>query len=338
MKNVKNIIAFVVLIGLTALVAYNYFTTSSSTIQSTANNFSIEDTGSIDKIFIADMNGNQIVLERVLSNQWTINSQYTAVQNNINNLLETVNLMTVKAPVAKARYDKTIRDLSTVGIKVELYQGSNTPSRVIYIGTANQHHTGNYMMIEGSNLPYLVHIEGFNGFLSPRFSTHENDWKSKTVFRYNPKDIAELRLSYPGQPQKGFVIKQTIDGQVSLFTNALVPVEGWKQGAIVDYLERFREVNFEMWEETKDPIFIDSVSTSTPLEVYSITNMAGETTTLKTLLKPLKSGMDIEGNPIDHDQDRMYALLNEKEFMIIQYFVFDPLNLDIQYFYSNQDQ
>ena len=335
MKKTKNIVAIIILLSLTGIVAYNYFNSSNSTIQSSHNDFSIKDTASIDKIFIADMQGNHVLLKRELPNKWSLNEKHTAVQHNINNLLQTIQLMTIKAPVAKARFDKTIRDLSTLGTKVEIYQGKDTPSKVFFIGTSNQHHTGNYMMIEGSNLPYLVHIEGFNGFLSPRFSIHENDWKTKTIFKYNPKDIAELRLSFPGKPEKGFVIKQSITGEISLFNNALVPVDGWEKSYIIDYLDRFREVNFEMWEETKGPIFIDSVSTSTPLEVYSITTMSGETTTLKTLLKPLKSGIDIEGNPIDHDQDRMYALLNNKEFMIIQYFVFDPLNQDIKYFYKN---
>lgn len=243
--------------------------------------------------------------------------------------------MTVKAPVATARYDKTIRDLSTIGTKVELYSNTSTPTKVFYLGTENQDHTGTYMMLEGAKQPYLVHMEGFNGFLSPRFSPHENDWRTKEVFHYNPKEIAEIRLSFPGSPEKGFVIQQTIDGKVSLLNNALVPVNGWDTSYIFDYVNRFRKVNFEMWEETKDPIFIDSVSTSTPLEIYTVTNMAGEKTTLKSFLKPLKSGIDIDGKPIDHDQDRMYGLLNDHEFMIIQYFVFDPLNHDIQYFYKN---
>lgn len=334
MKNFKNIILVVVLIVLTGWVGWKYFGDKSSTIKSPLSEFSIKDTASITKVFIADMKGNQVLLERKNSTSWMVNGKYGVVQTHLNNMLSTINLMTVKAPVAKARYDKTIRDLSTIGTKVEIYQGGDTPSKVIYIGTANQHHTGNYMMIEGSSLPYLVHIEGFNGFLSPRFSTHENDWRLKSIFNYSPKDVAEIRLDFPGEPQKGFVIQQTVDGKVSLLNNAMVPVEGWNQGYVLDYIERFRNINFEMWEETKDPIFIDSVSTSTPLEIYTVKNMAGEVTTLKTLLKPLKSGIDIEGNPIDHDQDRMYALMNEKEFMIIQYFVFDPLNHDIGYFFD----
>ena len=333
MKKYKNIIIIVVLLALTGIIAKQYFSNNGSTIKASISDFSFADTASVTKIFIADMRGNQVLLKRN-KGFWNVNEKYQATQHNVNNLLETVKLMTVKAPVATARYDKTIRDLSTVGVKVELYTTGNTPTKVIYVGTPNQTHTGTYMMVEGSDLPYLVHIEGFNGFLSPRFSTHENDWRTKNVFKYNPKDIAEVRLSFPGQPAKGFVIKQTIDGIVSLYNNALVPVEGWDTNVVYDYLERYRSVNFEMWEETKEPIFIDSVSTSTPLEIYTVTDRSGNTTTVKTLLKPLKSGLDIEGNPIDHDQDRMYALMNEKEFMIIQYFVFDPLNYELKYFYN----
>ncbi len=335
MKKYKNILFIIILLGLSGIIATQYFSKSGSTLKSSSNNFSIQDTGNITKVFLADMKGNQILLERVESNKWMVNGKYGTVQTNINYMLETINLMTVKAPVAKARYDKTIRDLSTRGIKVEIYMDSDTPSKVFYIGTTNQDQTGNYMMIEDSKLPYLVHIEGFRGFLSPRFAIHENDWREKTIFRYNPREIEELRLSIPGQPQKGFVIKQTIDGKLSLYNNAMVPLEGYENGYLVEYLERFRSINFEMWEETKDPIFIDSVSTSTPLEVYTVKNMAGESTTLKSFKKPLLSGLDIEGNPIDHDQDRMYGLMNEKEFMIIQYFVFDPLNQDISFFYKN---
>ena len=335
MKKYKNIILLIALTAISAFVANQYFSSKGSTLKTSSNEFNIKDTGSITKVFIADMKGNHVLLERGSNNRWMVNNKYKTVQHNINNLLETINLMTVKAPVSKARYDKTIADMSTSGTKVEIYQGRSTPSKTFYIGTTNQDHTGNYMMIDGSSLPYLVHIEGFRGYLSPRFSCLENDWRLKSIFNYSPKDIAEIRLSRPGQPEKGFVIKQTIDGKVSLYTNALVPVEDFEKGYILEYLDMFRNINFEMWEETKDPMFIDSVSTSIPLEVYTLKNMAGETTTLKTLLKPLKSGMDIDGNPIDHDQDRMYGLMNEKEFMIIQYFVFDPLNQDINFFLKN---
>ena len=334
MKNLKYIIIGIVLIGLSILIAKKVMNSDNSTIKSNSSDFGISDTAAITKLFIADMKGNSVLLERNEDNTWILNGEFDVVHSNVNTTLETIKLMTVKSPVAKARYDKTIRDLASVGVKVEVYMGKDTPSKVFYVGTPNQNHTGSYMMLEGSELPYLVHIEGFYGFLSPRFSVHESDWKRKTIFNINPKDIAEVRLSFPSNVDAGFTIKQDENSHVSLFNHAGIPVNGWDTGYIFEYLDRYREINFEMWEETKTPIFIDSVSTSTPLEIYELVDRDGNITTVKTLLKPLKSGMDIDGNPIDHDQDRMYALINDKEFVIIQYFVFDPLNHDIKYFYS----
>lgn len=334
MINKRQISIISILIILIGLIGYQYFSSSKSTIKSNMSDFSISDTGSVDKIFVADRRGNSVLLERSNTKNWVLNQKYEASQHLINNLLETMTLMTVKAPVAKARYDKTIRDLSTVGIKVELYQGGDSPSKVIYIGTPNQTHTGTYMMVEGSNLPYLVHIEGFYGFLSPRFSPHENDWRTKNIFKYNPREIQQLRVSFTEESDKGFIIKQDTKGEVGLFTDLSMPVSNWEKGYILEYLDRYRDINFEGWEETKPISFIDSVMKSTPMETYEIIDVSGKTTKIETFKKPLKSGIDIDGNPIDHDQDRMYAVINDSEFVIVQYYVFDPLNQTINYFFK----
>lgn len=334
MNNKKIILIVIILSGLVALIIKNHLSHSSSTITSSEAQFNIDDTASITQVFIADSKGNQVTIQRVDENSWQFPNGNKVNQHTVNILLETVKLMRIKSPVSKARYDKTIRDLSTIATKVEFYTGSDTPSKVIYVGTPNQTHTGNYMMIENSSLPYLVHIEGFNGFLSPRFSPFENDWKVKTIFNSDPSMISEIKLSFPNQPAKNWVIKKGITGVFELYNGLEVPEKNWDTGYVVDYLERFRNINFEGWEETKTPIFIDSVRNSTPLEIYSVTTLDGKTTTVKTFKKPLASGLDIEGNPIDHDQDRMYATINDDEFVIIQYFVFDPLNHGIDYFFK----
>lgn len=332
MKNVKYILLVVVLIVISGGLLWQYLHPEKSTIQSESSNFSIEDTGSIVKIFIADMKNNTVLLDRNPDNSWTLNGKFEAAKHNVNKLLETANLMTVKAPVAKARYDKTIRDMASVGIKVEFYTHSGTPSKVIYIGTSNQTHTGNYMMIEGSDLPYLVHIEGFYGFLSPRFSPHESDWRTKNIFKYLPKDIAEITLNYPKNSEKGFTIIQNPDGKIQLLNSARIPVNTYDSSIVLDYLDRFRNINFESWEETKTPFFIDSVANSIPEVVYTVVDKLGNSTQVETFLKPMIGGMDMDGNPIDHDQDRMYARMNKEEFVIIQYYVFDPVFHELNYF------
>ena len=49
--------------------------------QAEAYNFAVADTASISKIFIADMTGNSISLDR-MDNVWQINNTYRCKQNN----------------------------------------------------------------------------------------------------------------------------------------------------------------------------------------------------------------------------------------------------------------
>lgn len=335
MKRYIPIAIVIVLICATIIIALQYIQTSTSTIASSVNEFDIHDTAAITAVFIANHNGDRVTLKRKKMGGWSINDAYTARPRPIHRLLETLYLMRIKAPVSKSRYDKTIRDLSTMATKVEVYQGGSSPSKVFYIGTTNQQHTGNYMLIEGSTKPYLIHIEGFNGFLNPRFSVHENDWRDRTIFSYDPKDIAQIKLTFPGEPDKGFVITQSIDSKFSLYNTSSDSLTGWDTGYIFQYISRFRTVNFEMWEESKSIAFMDSVRESTPLEIYAITDRSGKETTVKTFLKPLTNGIEIDGTPIDNDQDRMYGVIDDQQCVIIQYFVFDPLQHKIDYFFQD---
>ena len=48
--------------------------------------------------------------------------------------------------------------------------------------------------------------------------------------------------------------------------------------------------------------------------------------TIQNSPKPVKKGSeDYDGNPIDCDLDRLYGYLNNKDFVVIQHVIFDPL-------------
>ena len=55
-----------------------------------------------------------------------------------------------------------------------------------YVGTATPSHTGTYMVLETPEgrgaKPYVVHMEGFTGYLSTRFFTSERDWRYTGMF------------------------------------------------------------------------------------------------------------------------------------------------------------
>ena len=60
----KNLLPILLLLVLGGAAAYFYLTKSGSTLQPELTNYALKDTASITKIFLADKQGNKILLER----------------------------------------------------------------------------------------------------------------------------------------------------------------------------------------------------------------------------------------------------------------------------------
>ena len=58
--------------------------------------FHIEDTASVTRIFMADKQNQQVLLTRTEDNTWLVDNQYTANQAMVDLLLETLNTMRIR--------------------------------------------------------------------------------------------------------------------------------------------------------------------------------------------------------------------------------------------------
>ena len=149
--------------------------------------FGIVDTSKVDKIFIADMDGVEVTLTRPERGRlWDLNGKYKAREDAVKLLLKTFRRAAVQGPVAEAAQENVVRLIAARGKKVEIYQGGDQPVKTWYVGTATPSHTGTYMVLEtpegrGAE-PYVVHMEGFTGYLSTRFFTSEREWRYTGIF------------------------------------------------------------------------------------------------------------------------------------------------------------
>ena len=192
MKSNKILIIAVVVLGI--LVSYFIYTSNNQTLRGELSDFAVEDTASIDKIFLADKLGHTSLLTRVSSSEWRID-EYLARQDAINTLLFTIKKMIVKAPVAKSMEPKVLKDMAGVGQrKLELYSGGRL-LKTIFIGVETMDKMGTYMLIEGSTVPFEVHIQGHRGFLQGRFITDARLWRDPAIFKYDYRDIRKISRS-----------------------------------------------------------------------------------------------------------------------------------------------
>jgi phenylpyruvate tautomerase PptA (4-oxalocrotonate tautomerase family) len=334
----KSWISIVLVFVLGGLTYYFVSNQNSSTVKKQLTNFAVKDTASITKIFLADKQNNSVLLERVDSSNWLVNGDFKARQDMVEILLKTMHAMKVRTPVPKSMHNNVVRKLSANSVKVEIYQnGGNTPSKIYYVGGPNKDHTGSFMLLENSSVPFVMHLEGHYGFLNSRYSTDEYVWRDTYLWRFPGKELTQIKsveVQNHSQPQKGFKVNKITDNSYEV-VNSKGQVVPSNPGKVLSYLKGFEKVAFEGYEQTKSKAFIDSVMThSPPMHTLSLTTETGEKTAIKTWKKPMTKPAEelFSGDSIKFDMERMYIQINGQQNVIGQYFVFSPLTPDIDFF------
>lgn len=319
----QNIIIISAIVLLTLLLLWLM---KSKKNQAEAYNFAVADTASISKIFIADMTGNSISLDR-MDKIWQINNTYKVQNRTMKVILRTIKDISVQRPVAESTYNKVIADLATNGVKVELYQNSEKkPVKTYTIGSNTADHLGTYMLLEDSEQPYIMHIPGFNGVLGPRYGLqgHIVDsaiWRDKNIFNLKAEQISSLTLINERGIDSSFTIKNN-DGVLTLFDKNLHEITA-KQEVLFLYLNNYKNINCESY---KDENIKEKLIAEHKLYSLIITHQNG-TDTLKVFQMRDKSKTRTQEQ--NYTVERMYATLNDGYVMLIQNYVFNKLLITI---------
>ena len=295
--------------------------------------FNVADTASVTRIFLADKSDLRITLDRH-GETWMVNGQYTARPEAVSNLLSTLYLLDIKQHVPKAAYEHVIKNMATSSTKVEVYQGSDQPSKVFYVGSPVKEHTGTYMLMEGSERPYVIRKKGLVGFLNPYFTTQLGDWRNNDLYSYTQGQIAAVRVEHPANPEQSFEVRHIGNNQFELqaLANGNIMAD-FDTAKAIDFMARFHRVPFEGFEETSWAEKRDSVTATPPQQVYTVTDVAGNQRSISTWLKPVSEGaIDWEDNVIFHDLERMVCVNAEDEYVVVQYHIFDLLAKELGYF------
>ncbi|HOZ30931.1 MAG TPA: DUF4340 domain-containing protein [Bacteroidales bacterium] len=322
-----NLILFILLVIAVTVVVIIFFKQKSEP-EKVLRDFAVQDTAAIDKIFMADKSNKTILLERK-SNYWTVNGKFTARRDLVDLLLETICKLEVNSPVPEAKLDKVLKDLSVTGIKTEIYQHGEL-TKTYYVGGVTPDNMGTYMIMEGSELPFIVYIPGFNGYLTVRYNTEINEWREKNAFNYKIQDIAKVSVKYGDNKDESFIVEalgkngyclKDIDGNDIAFE--------YDPLILNEFVARCKYIGFEAYimdelQQSKR----DSLSKEPMIVQYTIENKSGETRTLKTYFRQnINKLLDDNGVPYEYDIDRLYGIIDDKEVVLMQFYVLDPISL-----------
>lgn len=301
------------------------------------SDFKFKDTAAIDKIFLADKDGHQVLVERK-SNGWIVDGKYHARPDVIDLLLYTIRMVDVKSPVSKTGRTTAIKILAAKSTKIEIYSKGKKVKQY-YVGHATQDHTGTFMLLtnletnENYEEPFITHIPGFEGFLTTRYNTDNLDWRDRIIIDLRPPQIKQIKMELHEIPDSSYVIDlfsmqrfglKTLKGKALTFD----------ESKLKQYIAYFQNVNCEVVLDKKDKL-VDSLNHSAiPFVTLSITDRNDAVSSYQFYHKqPNKSKNEQYGIDYKYDPDRLFIKYNKgNDFGVAQFYVFGKMLQTYRYF------
>ncbi len=299
--------------------------------------FAVKDTTEIGKLVLSTLQGDTIILDHK-NNTWILNNDYAPRPDAISNLLRTMHQLEVKLPVANSMRNNVIKNISGRRTRVEVYNEQGEKIKGFYIGDNSDQLGGTFMLMEGSEQPFVVNIPGFDGYIATVFFINKSDWRSKEIFSYKAEDISKIEVTYSSLKDSSFAIVRKADASYDLVSpkQKTIPVN---QEIINYYLRQFKILNAEYLINETDKR--DSILQTSPVCEMTITDNNQNINTLKIYFRQVtyrsKTQFTFEDKPIEFDLDKYYGIFNQdQDLAIIQNFVFGKLLVTPEYFYRQR--
>jgi hypothetical protein len=334
----KNIILLIVLAALAIAAGVVYFQSHTSTIaDEPLSDFAIQDTASVTKIVITDHLGKIATLERIKGERlWSLNGKLKAREDAINLILKTFNRIRVRGNVSDSSRENMLKLLATSSKRVEIFTGKNEPAKIWYVGTPTPDHTGTVMLLEipgigRSEEPYIMHMEGFTGFLSTRFFTNEMEWRYTGIFEYPHLEVSKVRMINHLIPADSWEVRFAGGNALELYSCDAQGMSNRKAVqfdtlAVKNQMLLFKKVHVESFNTQFNTQQTDSLRKTSAAYTLEIFDNAGKPTSIRLHLKPANKSIEDEfGNIIPFDLDYFWGITDDGEVAMAQSYNFSPL-------------
>lgn len=312
--------------------------------------FAIKDTNNITKIFLADMKGEYVLLQRADAG-WLVRDSILVMKPIMEEFLTTIASLSVKQVVPKTGQNAINKVLSTSAIKVDIYQKKpkfklfglsfgvkERKTKTYYMGPATMDNTSNFALLEGSKDPYIVYVPGFRGFATPIYSTNYADWINHDIFQTKITRIQTAEFIDIEHPEETFRVEKIGARYFDVYDYQNQKVAGYDTLKLIDMLSEFRDKNFEDIILSFSPETIDSVYRHSHFKTIAITDLEGNKTTMELCHKMNPVTQEDENVTMEIDDDNFYGIINHnyQQIYLCQFFHFDRQIQPLSYFTNRE--
>ena len=302
---------------------YYFFKTDNKNL--TSELFIVKDTADIAKIIISQDSGKVILTRNKELHHWTVDNKYPGNKKALKKLYQTLTEVRISKPVLHSKKDSLIKNIQIKGKKVEIYNSDNQLIKKIMVGSFQKQLEGTYLYNPKEKSIFLVNIPGLENNLNDRYNINPVYWLKPEIFSYRPNDIKEIVLNYPEKPSKSFQLRIMKDTAYLYHLSNNVPVKNLNLLKVGSYLSYFMNVKFAS-ETTNTEKLRNKLINKMPYAEITVLDINKHTKNIK--LFQIKN--DSESGK--YDLNKLHALINDKDVVIVKYVDFDLILKDINYF------
>lgn len=336
----KTLLLLLIAAVLAALAWWVLREDRSSAAPLTTADFAIQDTSIVGRVEIVNAEGNRADIARNEGHQWMINGKYPARKDAIDLILKTFNLLEIKHPVSSGSRENIIRMMAGRHSYVRVYNRKGEFMKGYYVGMMTPDQRGTYMVLERpgvgrTEIPYVMTMKTFYGYLTSRFFTDEKDWRSRTLFQYTNLDFKRVEVLNHLYPERSFAIEYGGGNDLSMYEPAdNTPIPVFDTVNVKEYLLLYKKGSCETYDLAYEQHQIDSVLSLLPsFEIKVTANDPERSKHLRLYLRPAPENQMMDDNtPAVYDREIVYGTLDGEDLFRAQRFIWDAFLVPRQAF------
>lgn len=213
--------------------------------------FALEDINQIHKVDIKDWSGDHAELKKT-DQGWMYTNKvsgetFRARPQVVQTLLETMGKIRTRQAVNKKAIPNVMKSMRGKSRAVTIKNKSGKILRQYYVGSGSPDSDGTYMVMEGSEKPYIVYFPSWVGTLDTRYVVDEQIWRDKAVMRITPKQIKFFQVKYQqaGSEVHSFNIKNNDGNLIVLDYQDQAPNKVLSEDNLATYLDELKSIGAE---------------------------------------------------------------------------------------------
>ncbi len=294
-----------------------------------------------------------ITLEKDPAGQWFVDANYLADDRAIEDLHAALRFMEVRRPLPSEDRQQVMQALDEQGVRVQVYVGRhwlNFPGGVqlfprqqlmrdYLILPRNETDAGTIMCMAHAEMPYMVYLPGSPADMHELFVPEASFWRTSHVANLSPAEIVEVRARVHDRQAESYTWHLDRTEEPLLFNHAgdRISLEQVNTELLPAYFHQVRRLRYErLLLETADQPPADLL-TGEAFFTLIIDDIYGNSTKLDFFKRISPDDGTLVPEDKSYDPNRFYLQINEGDYALAQYVIFQPVIRPLSWFLKNTD-